>query len=465
MMKFNPSRINLYTISRDLLTCLWAILLSIFVGFSGSMIYFQHFYTKHYTSSMTVSVNLSGYTANATSISLARTVSIAATLDDVFKSSAMMRVAENAMGAPITGSVNAAQFPDTNLIKVTVTDTSPKKAYDTLKAISENYSNVTDYSFSNVIVEVISDPNMPSKETKSVSTPSFCVALGILTGIAVAAIVVVMSYMRDTVKNVSDVENELEARLFGTVYHNEKPGKKLPENKRRLLITNPLIGYRFTESFRKIAVKLEALRRTKGARVFMITSVAENEGKTTVSCNTAIALAQSGHKVLLIDCDFKKPAIKSFFAELPHDSEYDFHKFIENGGNIAQFIKHDPETDLYIADCVKACADSADKLLSVRFSETIAALKEQFDFIIIDTPPAGIIVDAEIIASVADATLLTVRQDYIRVTDINDQIENLSNTYFAGCIFNEIKELKFETKRDEREKPRRRFGDTEVKEA
>ena len=460
MKKFDAARVNLYSVFSDLLHNLWVIALAAIVGFAGSVVFFTHFYPKKYTSEMTVSVNLSGYTANSTSVSLARTVVLAETLDDVFKSSAMVRAAQNAMDTPISGSVNAAQYPDTNLISVTVTDSSPKKAYDTLKAISENYHNVTDYSFSNIIIKVVSNPTMPTKPSNSVSTIKLCLVLGVLAGIFVAVLFAVMSYMRDTVKNISDVEAELNTRLFGTVYNTAKPSRKLPDSKRKMLISNTLVGYRFTESFRKIAVKIESLKRTKGTKVFMITSSAEDEGKTTVACNTAVALANSGHKVLLIDCDFKKPAVKNFFKEIPHSKENDFHLFVENGGDITNYIKHDPETGLYIADCVEPCANSAEKLSYPRFADTVAALKEQFDFIIIDTPPAGLIVDAEIVSGIADAVLMVVRQDYVRVTDINDQIENLSKTYFAGCIFNGIREFKFESRRTEREESGHHHGQT-----
>lgn len=301
---------------------------------------------------------------------------------------------------------------------------------------------------------------MPTKPSNSISTIKLCLVLGVLAGIFVTVLFAIMSYMRDTVKNISDVEAELNTRLFGTVYNTAKPSRKLPDSKRKMLISNTLVGFRFTESFRKIAVKIESLKRTKGTKVFMITSSAEDEGKTTVSCNTAVALANSGHKVLLIDCDFKKPAVKNFFKEIPHSKENDFHLFVENGGDITNYIKHDPETGLYIADCVEPCANSAEKLSSPRFADTVAALKEQFDFIVIDTPPAGLIVDAEIVSSIADAVLMVVRQDYVRVTDINDQIENLSKAYFAGCIFNGIREFKFESRRTEREESGHHHGQT-----
>lgn len=458
LKKFDVTKINVYTIVSDLLYNLWVIILAVIVGFLGSLVYFTYFHSKIYTSEMTISVNLSGYTANSTSVSLARTVTLAETLDDVFKSDAMFKAAQNASDIPLSGKVRATQYPDTNLIRVIAKASSPRDAYNALKAVSENYHYVTDHSFSNVIIKVVSDPTMPTGPSNSMSNFKSCLLLGILVGMLVAVLFAVLSYLRDTVKNVSDVESELNTRLFGTVYNTKKPSKKLPDSKRRMLISNTLVGYDFTESFRKIAVKIESLKRTKGVKVLMITSSAEDEGKTTVSCNTAAALASNGHKVLLIDCDFKKPAVKHFFSEVAHDQENDFHLFVEKGGDINNYIKHDPETGLYLLDSVEPCAHSAEKLSYPGFADTIAALKEDFDFIVIDTPPTGLIIDAEIVSGVVDAVLMVVRQDYVHVRDINDQIENLSKAYFAGCIFNNIREFKFETNQYELETPSHQPG-------
>lgn len=442
MKKFNVEHINLYTVITDILNNIVTIILSATVAFVGCFVFLTYIVPREYTSSMIISVNLSGYTSQSTSLSLARTVSIAEKLDDVFESDAMIRVVENELGESVKGAVSARQFVDTNLIEVTVVDNSPINAFKITQAIANNYHKVTDYSFTNIIIKIVASPEMPSGPSNS----SFILKASILVALAAAvlstAAIFLMSYMRDTVKNVSDVESELNGRLFGTVYHLKKLNAKLPVSKRRLILSNPFVGYRFTESFRKMAIKIESLNRTKGIKTVMVTSTAENEGKTTVSVNIAVALARNEHRVLLIDCDFKKPAVKYFFSDIDHSVEKDFHKFLQEGGDINNYVKFDTATGLYILDSWESCINSAERLSGPRFSETVNALKQQFDYIIIDTPPSGIIVDAEIIADVADASLIVVRQDFVNVANINDQIEAIDKHYFAGCIFNNVHEFK-----------------------
>ena len=442
MKKFELSRVNLYTILRDLVQNAWIIVLALITGFVGSFCYYSYIHKHQYVSNMIVSINLGGYTTNATALSLARTVIIAETLDDVFQSQAVCEVVRKDLGEEITGTIEASQLGDTNLVSISVSDTSPEKAYKTLVSVYNNYEKVTDYVFSNVIIRTVVNPSMPTSPAGIMTATLLGIIIGGLAAAAVAFLIIVISYMRDTVKNIADVEGELNVKLFGVVHRVKSFNKKLPQSRRRLIITNPLVGFNFVNSFRKMAIKIESLRRTKGINTYMITSVTENEGKTSMSVNIAMALAQNGHKVLLLDCDFRKPAIYHFFDNIVRPEDSDFHQYIDKGGDITHYIKHDSESGLYIADNIEFCDNSSEKFASTRFTETIKALKKQFDYIIVDTSPCGITVDPEIIADVVDAALIVVRQDVVAVTDINDHIDNLNKCYIAGCVFSDFAQLK-----------------------
>ncbi len=438
MRRFDIRRLNLYTVSRDLLQNLWVIALALITGFVGSVCYFSFLHKESYQSSMTVSINLSGYTSEATALSLARTVIIAENLDDVFQSNALRDVVEKEMGEKLTGAIEARQLEETNLVRITVTDYSPEKAYETLLSIYNNYYKVTDYVFTNVIIRTVVNPEVPLEPTSNVTPVAGGVLFGIVSAVVVTGIIILLSFMRDTVKNASDVENELNIRLFATVGRVKPLSRSLPINRRRLVVTNPLISPDFANSFRKIAVKLESMQRTKSVNTVMITSVTENEGKTSVAVNIAITLAQNGHKVLLLDTDFKNPSVFRFFDEIENFESADFKNHFGSAVPVSQFIKHDVATGLYVIDNSKPYSGSAEVLSSSRFKSALSELRQMFDFIIIDTPPCGITVDAEILSGLVDTMLLVVRQDVVSVSDINAQIETFENVNIAGCIFNDV---------------------------
>ena len=114
---------------------------------------------------------------------------------------------------------------------------------------------------------------MPTYPSGAVSAKALGVLCGMFAGLIVTVLIILVSFLRDTIKNPSDVDKELNIKLFGTVNRVKGMSSKLPHAKRRLIITNPLIGFDFANSFRRMAVKLESLRRTKGIKSFMITSI------------------------------------------------------------------------------------------------------------------------------------------------------------------------------------------------
>lgn len=444
MREIKTKYFNLYITLTDIAKNFWVIVCCFVIGFVGSFSYNSFFRKNKYTSTMTVSINLSGYANNSTSNSLSRTISIAEILESVFKSSALKTIVEKELGYSITSDITAEQMTETNLINVSVTDTTPVKAYSTLTAIYKNYSKVTDYVFSNVIISVVENPDVPSSPSNSVGGISSSLKIGALFGLLSVLLIVVLSYFRDTLKNTDDVEELLDARLFGTVYHERHYDKEIKNGNGKLIISNPLIDYSFTESYRKMAIKLESLQRTKHIKTVMVTSIAENEGKSTNTVNLAAALAHAGNKVVIIDADMKKPSVFRFFSVSRNDTKEKTNKSIGNVINgsvlLEDAIRYDKETGVNVICGSRHFRDTSDMLGSDRFKKTLERLKEMFDFIIIDTPPSGLAVDAEVLSDVVDAAVCVVRQDTTTVTDINDYLDvlNRNNSYVAGVILNDV---------------------------
>ena len=182
MRKFDITRVNIYTILRDLILNAWVVVLAAITGFVGTICYYNYLHEHEYVSSMTVSINLSGYTQDATALSLARTVIIAETLDDVFQSEALCDVVKHDLGAEITGTISARQLRETNLVQIRVTDKTPQKAYETLVSVYKNYPKVTDYVFNNVIIRTIINPSMPTYPSGAMSAKVLGVLCGMLSG-------------------------------------------------------------------------------------------------------------------------------------------------------------------------------------------------------------------------------------------------------------------------------------------
>ena len=452
MRGFDLKRLNAYSLVMDLLYNLWVILLAGVIGFCGCQIYYLAVKRQTYTSSMTIAVNLSGYTTNATSTSLSRTIEISETYQSVLSSATLKAMVEEDMGEAMTGKVTVRQKENTNLIDIAVTDTSSQKAYETLKSIYKNYPRITDNSFNNIIISVLSAPFLPD----SVSNPSASLTHSLLFGFFGAFVciflILFISFMRDTVKNVSDVDDLLECKLFGTVYHVNKRKRKIGLKNDGLLLTNPLIDYSFRNSFSEMAIKLESIQRTKGAKRIVVSSIAENEGKTTVIVNIAIALAAIDKKVVIVDSDLKLPAVYKFFQHIPIEPENDISSFISGKSDYKSVVMHDNITGVNIVCGKKKHYNTAKTLGSDAYKDLLKRLSEDFDFVLVDTPPGGVAIDAETVCESCDGMLFVVRQDYAYVEAINDYVINIEKDKMIGCIFNDVSELKLFQK-DAEEQP------------
>ena len=211
-----------------------------------------------------------------------------------------------------------------------------------------------------------------------------------------------------------------------------------------MLIANPLRSFAFVESSRMAAARVRSRMDRSHAKVAMVTSVAENEGKSTVAANVALSIAKEGKKVLLVDCDFRKPSQYKIFgqAEAP-----DFIQLLKDGKPEQAVIPYQ-HTTLSVV-CNQQADPSAERLLeSGELKQMIDRYRASMDYIILDTAPLALVSDTEdlllvemyskILARLADTTILVVREDAILAKKINDTIDvlNQTNAQVLGCVLN-----------------------------
>ncbi len=440
--------INWYTIIKDLLRNFWVIVLALITGFIGVRAYFDFTYKPEYKCSATISINATDSGLYSFS-SLNKTIEAASTFQEMFQSSYFKEKLSDLTGQTVDGVISAEQISETNLITMSYTCDSPVESYTLLLAIIENYNQITDYNFENMLINIISQPIVPTTPSNPVDYRhyDFIAAAGL--AFIVMAIIVVFSYFRDTVKNESDVASMLDTKLFSVIYHEDKNKTiksklGLVHSKEPLLITNILINFRFAEIFRIAALKLDYYIKAKNVKTVMITSCGENEGKSTASVNLALATAKLGKKTLLVDADLRKPAVYKFFNKQYTDEELmGLGEIIRGNVSINNAIIKDPDTGLYIICGKQKYRNSSEMLSTKRFEAFVDSLKEQFDVIIFDTAPTSLVSDAEIISGSIDIALIVVRQDVAPVPEINDMIEmlNQAGTVVEGCIFNDVNVL------------------------
>lgn len=158
------------------------------------------------------------------------------------------------------------------------------------------------------------------------------------------------------------------------------------------------------EAYRTLRTNIQFASFDKDIKTIVITSSGPTEGKSTTAGNLAISMAEMGRRVLLIDCDLRRPSIHKKFQ-------------ISNQTGLSNLLVENIKVEdaavkfmdnLYILTSGKIPPNPAEMLSSNKMRNFIAEMKEQFDFIILDTPPVIAVTDAQILSTMADGVLLVV---------------------------------------------------------
>ena len=442
-MNKNIITIEWHSLVKDIIKNLWIVVLVAIMGYMGIFIASKSVYKPEYTSSAMLVVN-SGTNANNAYSSYTVSSEMANVLTNVFVQPAMKaKAAEFAGKDGFRGSVSASVLSSTNFIEVKVTSDDPQNSYELLSAILEVYPEISENVFENAKISVLRLPSMATTPSNSMSYSNRDLIIGGCVTVALFAIIV-LSIIRDTVKNEDSFENKIDAKLLGCIVHEKKQlsfKDRLKKKKRGLLIdSNAFVTLSFVESFSKIAAKIEYTKNEKGSKVYAISSVTENEGKSTCAANIALSLANRGHKVILVDLDCKKPALYKIFNQ-----KYSENRELANlfNGKIQKEdfkFKKLNKKSLLLALNTKPYPEYNDWFSSRVAVSFIEDLKEHADFVIIDTAPFSADSSVTSVMGFADETMLVIRTDCVVAPAINDAVslvEKVSKS-FMGCILNDV---------------------------
>lgn len=164
------------------------------------------------------------------------------------------------------------------------------------------------------------------------------------------------------------------------------------------------------ECYRNIRTSLEYSSVDKKLSTIVVTSSEAGEGKSTVASNLAYILSQSGKKIILIDCDLRKPSLHRKFGE---SNDYGLTDYLIGKYSLDNVIKQ-IDNNLYLLTSGHIPPNPAEVIASQGMEDLIEKLKNDFEHIILDTPPVRAVTDGQILAGKSDGTLLVVRAEKTR---------------------------------------------------
>lgn len=246
------------------------------------------------------------------------------------------------------------------------------------------------------VVDPAVTPKIPVKPNRKKN-----LALGLVLGVMLGiGLVFLLDYMDQSIKTAEDVRDKLGLAVYGIIpripFADEDA--KLP---RKRLITTLAPKAPVVEAFRALRTNLHYITGKEAHKVILVTSCLPNEGKSTVSGNLAVVLAQTGAKVLLVGCDLRRPSLYEMFG-VSHDPGLS-NLLAEETQNAVRHVNN-PRLDFLPAGRVPP--NPAEMLGSERMKKFLDAAREHYDYVLLDAPPVLPVTDAQILAPLADISLL-----------------------------------------------------------
>ena len=372
----------------------------------------------------------------------------ASRLKNVLDSQALKSAVAKELGLEsFEGNATANTVGESNLLEIIVRAKSPYISYREAESILRNYTNFSGDLVGGTELTVLERPKVTEKLEHPLQNLKYAILIGGLVFLALCTIFAVRSYNRDTIRSSRDVESKVDANLLATIMHEEKHSrgrKRIGGEKASILITDPVTSFQYVEDMRKLATRVMNEMLEKHQKTLLVSSAMENEGKSTVAVNIALAMAQINKRVILIDMDFRKPSMYKVL-NMQNSSFEELSSYLEENRNCGkneifdnckELLAKVPGTDLSVVLNRKSVPQVMEQN-SETVKNLIDGLKEEADYIVVDTAPISLVSDAEELASMVDTCIIVVRQHLIEAKEINDTIDALGGKdHMLGCVFN-----------------------------
>lgn len=439
---YEVNQIDIFKIAAGCLTRVkqsWFILLLIVcLCTGGSIVKEKRQYSEQYLAAASFIITTGGkeYTNFSSYYNKVTMTQLSTSFPFVVTSGLLQDIVAEDLGLDyIPATIAASVLEETNLFQITVQGSDPQMIYDILQSVIKNYPRVAKYVFGDTELTLLDETGVP---TTPLSYPDYAGAAvqGAMLGVIICMVIVLLQVlMRNTVKGQEDLKSFLNVKYLTGIPQEcvKKRSKKMTST---LMLDSATVTPVFKESLRILQIRFLRMMDEKNYKSMIVSSALAGEGKTTVSCNLAYSLAKKGYKVLLIDGDLRNPSVANLLKI--EKKEKGMSDVLKGDISAKDIIQQYNDTNLWVLPGGKPQENVSRLYRNGRLKDIVKEYSETMDYIIVDTPPCGMMNDASLAADCVDAIMLVIRQDYARREKIQDGVEMLSSSAatIIGCVIN-----------------------------
>ena len=352
----------------------------------------------------------------------------------------------------LKGMISAESVDNTEIFRVTVTNPDPKEAEALANAIAyilpKRISTIIEGSSAQIVESAVAAAN-PSSPSYSKNT-----MLGLLAGMILSAGAVILWVMLDTtIRKEDDVAQSCRYPVLAAVPDMEAPSKSgydysydrdkkkaaLQAGRKPALIGGE-INFAAAEAYKLLRTKLQfTFADGSDSHVIGVSSSLSGEGKSLSAINLAYSLSQLGKRVVLIDCDMRRPTLAE---KLKIQKKPGLSNFLTNQSKLEDLFQNcnirNDENAFLVITAGPNPPNPIELLSSNRMGKFLEGLRTICDYIILDLPPVGEVSDALAVAKNTDGMLLVVRQDHCERSILNDTVRQFEfvDAKILGVVYN-----------------------------
>ena len=366
------------------------------------------------------------------------------TYPELVKTEAVLQPVIKDLGLDMTttdlaGVVTATNPPNTFMVDISAEVGDPQQAADIANSVAKNladqissdlYNNSSSSNGSPIKLTVVQKAQTPTSQS-SPNIPLY-LAVGLIFGIIVGVGVALLRDILNTkVDSTDDVRELTHASSLGTV-----PQATILDDSRPVVVAQPAGSE--AEEFRRIRTNLSFLTTTATqghGRLLVISSTNPSEGKTTVSANVAVALAEEGKSVLFIDADLRHPSVAH---KLGIEGHVGLSHVLSRQASPADVIQKYWKPNLHIMPAGKRPANASILLNSDLMKEMVERALTQYDYVIIDTAPLSVASEATVFGRMAGGLVLVTGKGVVEKKELENTATALqaAEVPILGFIFN-----------------------------
>jgi capsular exopolysaccharide synthesis family protein len=326
-------------------------------------------------------------------------------------------------GKAIAKEITATAPLNTVLVNVSVRDNIPARAQAIANAVSDEFATFASAlettpgtATSPVKVTVVKHADLPASPVSP--RKKLDLTLAFLLGIAVGVGAAVLRETLDTtIKDPEQIQREFGCSTLGAISYD-------PDAPKRPLIVQADPHSPRAEAFRQLRTNLQFVNIDRAPRSIVITSSVPEEGKTTTATNLAIALAQSGLRVIIVEADLRRPRIAQY---LSIEGAVGLTSVLINQAELQDAVQQWGGTDgmLSVLPSGPTPPNPSELLGSQGMADLLAELERNYDLVLIDAPPLLPVTDAAVLANAASGALVVVRHGHTRREQLTRAIESL----------------------------------------